>query len=158
ERFAGALTLMLRSCNIPARVVIGFRGAENQGDGVYVVRKNYAHSWVEALVPHDKDGLRDLPPDWLNLDPTPPSENAPARSFWFWRWLQQRWDSSDLLWRELVLGLNADSQAHFWNSVMSRRGPIPFLLRFFPVVAVLLVVFWLAEKVWRRVKRWRRAA
>ena len=51
ERYASGLTLMLRGCGIPARVVKGFRGAEHQADGVYVVRQSDAHAWVEALVP-----------------------------------------------------------------------------------------------------------
>src|SRR5205814_2284821 len=35
ERYASALTLMLRSQGIPCRVVKGFRGAESRGDGTY---------------------------------------------------------------------------------------------------------------------------
>src|SRR5262249_52864770 len=43
ERYAAALTLMLRSQDIPARVVKGFRGADHLGDGAYVVRQSQAH-------------------------------------------------------------------------------------------------------------------
>ena len=36
ERFASALALMLRSQGVPSRVVVGFRGAADQGNGVYM--------------------------------------------------------------------------------------------------------------------------
>ncbi len=63
EYFATALTLMLRSQGIPARLATGFLGGElNPFDGLYVVRQLNAHAWVEAH-------FDDL--GWLVLDPTP---------------------------------------------------------------------------------------
>ena len=78
EYFASALTLMLRSQGIPARMVVGFKGGEwNSLGGYYQVRQLHAHSWVEAFV-------ENLPPTsgmqtnagWLRLDPTPGSNEA----------------------------------------------------------------------------------
>ena len=57
QRFATALTLMLRSQGIPAQMVIGYHGCEGRGDGWYDVREDQAHAWVEALVPAPGDGL-----------------------------------------------------------------------------------------------------
>src|SRR5207248_10075954 len=55
--FATALTLMLRSQGIPARVVLGYQGAEDQGEGLYYVRQSHAHSWVEAMIQRtERDG------------------------------------------------------------------------------------------------------
>ena len=51
EYFAGALALMLRSRNIPARVVVGYVGGElNTMGNFYQIRKKDAHAWVEAYI------------------------------------------------------------------------------------------------------------
>ena len=52
--FASAMTLMLRSQGIPARMVVGFHGGEfNQRDQSYIVRAWHAHSWVCLLYTSD---------------------------------------------------------------------------------------------------------
>jgi transglutaminase-like putative cysteine protease len=77
EYFATALTMMLRSQGIPARLVVGYKCDEfNQLGGFYQVRQLHAHTWVEVFLPRDK-----LPPPmqndtsvagaWMRLDPTP---------------------------------------------------------------------------------------
>jgi transglutaminase-like putative cysteine protease len=76
ERYAAALALMLRSQGIPTLYVLGFRGCEHLGDGKYVVRQEYAHAWVEALVPirdetEDPEEPRTRVYHWISLDPTP---------------------------------------------------------------------------------------
>lgn len=74
ERYAGALVLMLRSQNIPAVYVLGFKGCEPIEDGKYVVKQEHAHAWVEALVPvpgqTGNDPFR-FTYHWRTLDPTP---------------------------------------------------------------------------------------
>ncbi|WP_250846917.1 DUF3488 and transglutaminase-like domain-containing protein [Aquisphaera insulae] len=71
EYFASALTLLLRSVGIPARVVNGFKGGDwNEITKMMSVRQKHAHSWVEALIEeHPIDA-----PLWLTLDPTPGTE------------------------------------------------------------------------------------
>ncbi len=69
--FASALALMLRSQNIPARVVIGYRGNDwDEERKVHVVRQEHAHAWVEAWLPRTDAGGRRVE-GWLTLDPTP---------------------------------------------------------------------------------------
>jgi protein-glutamine gamma-glutamyltransferase len=74
--FASALTLLLRSIDIPARMVNGFKGGDwNDLARVLTVRQKHAHSWVEALmgaVPSEERPRR--APVWLTLDPTPAFE------------------------------------------------------------------------------------
>jgi transglutaminase-like putative cysteine protease len=68
EYFASALTLMLRSIDIPARMVNGFKGGDwNNMTRTMNVRQKHAHSWVEAYVGNDELDL----PIWITLDPTP---------------------------------------------------------------------------------------
>jgi protein-glutamine gamma-glutamyltransferase len=98
EYFATALTLMLRSQGIPARMVSGFkcdRDAWNSAGGYYQVRQLHAHTWVEVYLRESelpekmkhaegywstevrsrKQGsteMRDWKQGgWLRLDPTP---------------------------------------------------------------------------------------
>jgi protein-glutamine gamma-glutamyltransferase len=71
--FASALTLLLRSIDIPARMINGFKGADyNDLSGLLTVREKHAHSWVEALV-DEQIGAQEArrSPVWLTLDPTP---------------------------------------------------------------------------------------
>jgi transglutaminase-like putative cysteine protease len=71
EYFASALALLLRSIDIPTRMVNGFKGGDwNQITQTMNVRQKHAHSWVEAYIgagPEDR-------PIWITLDPTPGEE------------------------------------------------------------------------------------
>ncbi len=51
EYFASALALLLRSIDIPARMVNGFKGGDwNDITQTMNVRQKHAHSWVEAYI------------------------------------------------------------------------------------------------------------
>jgi hypothetical protein len=108
QRYASALTLMLRTQKIPAQVVLGFRGAEHQGDGTYAVRHSQAHAWVEALV-WRRGPTGKWEQYWLTLDPTPAGEAVDATGTIAWyREVTGRVDS---FWRNFVLDFHADKQA-----------------------------------------------
>jgi len=63
EYFASAMAVMLRTLQIPARVVNGFRTGEfNDVTAQYLIRGSDAHSWVEVYFP----GY-----GWIGFDPTP---------------------------------------------------------------------------------------
>ena len=71
EYFASALALLLRSIDIPARIVNGFKGGDwNTLTQSMNVRQKHAHSWVEAYVGEDHSGS----PIWITLDATPVSD------------------------------------------------------------------------------------
>jgi transglutaminase-like putative cysteine protease len=68
EYFASALALLLRSIDIPSRVVNGFKGGDwNELTQSMNVRQKHAHSWVEAYIGQDSQNQ----PIWITLDPTP---------------------------------------------------------------------------------------
>jgi protein-glutamine gamma-glutamyltransferase len=78
EYFASALALMLRSINIPSRVVNGFKGGDwsDLTESLFV-RQKHAHSWVEAFVgtgPIYAGAKNETAPIWVTLDPTPALE------------------------------------------------------------------------------------
>ena len=55
EYFATAMVLMLRTLEIPARIVNGFQmGEYNELNDMYIVRESDAHSWVEACFPRTR--------------------------------------------------------------------------------------------------------
>jgi hypothetical protein len=120
DHYASALTLMLRSRGIPARIVKGFRGAEYQGEGMYVVRNNQAHSWVEALMPPPRAGAS---AEWLILDPTPADAELATT-------LERLQRGGQALWRDLILGYTAGDQAELWDRLTSSEflgGAAPWL-------------------------------
>lgn len=114
--FAAALTLMLRSQGIPARIVNGYKGGDwNELGEYYVVRQLHAHAWVEAWLRR-----RDLPPEyhnvnsyqsggWLMLDPTPAADDRHYESAW--PGLREFQDYLQHLWGHYVLGMNENRQS-----------------------------------------------
>jgi hypothetical protein len=74
EYFASALALLLRSINVQARVVNGFKGGDwNELTSTLNVRQKHAHSWVEAYAGIVRDGPN-RGPRWITLDPTPANQ------------------------------------------------------------------------------------
>jgi hypothetical protein len=70
EYFASAMTVMLRSIGVPARLATGFEsGAYSRLTGQWVMRASDAHAWVEAWLPGR---------GWTTFDPTRPTANAAA--------------------------------------------------------------------------------
>jgi transglutaminase-like putative cysteine protease len=122
EYFATALTLMLRSQNISARMVVGYKCDElNELGQFYQVRQSHAHTWVEAYLPFDQ-----IPPEllhgqgywpwesaggWLRLDPTPAGA-AEARGTFavLMERLKKGVDRLETLWSNYVLEMERERQ------------------------------------------------
>lgn len=94
EYFASAAALMLQAVGVPARVVNGYKGYEqNSVSGQYEVKQKHAHAWLEAYI----DG------HWETLDPTPSAEREEAVSqtsqLSWWKDLGRTFNDK---WREFV--------------------------------------------------------
>src|SRR5262249_59042971 len=99
---AAGVALRRRSGGVPARVVLGFRGCQQVGDGRYEILPSQAHAWVEALVPRPgPDGAEQW--HWLALDPTPSSEAVPRPPFSLARWWELHKPDGLALWRDYVV-------------------------------------------------------
>ena len=99
EYFASAMAVMLRTLNIPSRVVNGFRTSEfNDLTGNYVIRASSAHSWVEAYFGDQ---------GWVSFDPTPAAA-LPEKTTWN-RFLLYV-DAASSFWREWVVNYDATHQ------------------------------------------------
>ena len=103
------MALMLRSLNIPSRIVTGyFGGDKNEYGGYFIVRQSNAHSWVEVLI-GDK---------WKTFDPTPAaSVSRPSITALFL-------DSLQLNWSRYVVGFSSTDQRD-----IIRGLSMPFRLR-----------------------------
>jgi len=127
EHYSSAMTFLLRAAKIPARVVVGYQGGEENPMGGYlIVRQSDAHAWVEAWI----DGR------WQRVDPT--SVVAPQRlvtgveSFVpqgqgvlppeglrimrrVGRFFQLGWDAANNSWNQWVLGFSHERQRGLWE-------------------------------------------
>ncbi len=115
QYFASALTMMLRSVNIPARIVVGYRTDEYSEIGqYYLARQNHAHAWVEALIQRDQLGSDRLvygQPEadqyWIRLDPTPGGGGANRTSA---GGVEQVFNLAKNIWEEYVVDMDARRQ------------------------------------------------
>jgi hypothetical protein len=115
EYFASALALMLRSLDIPSRLVNGFKGGDwNNLAGVLNVREKHAHSWVEVLLADEPEPVS-APPLWLTLDPTPSLERTESISHvgGLSPGFRQFTDFVRYLWTFYVVGFNFERQQRF---------------------------------------------
>ena len=102
--FAGALAVLCRAQNIPARVVSGFAPSEMSSDSEILIRDANAHAWVEVWVENW---------GWATVDATPADDrgdNAPT--------LLENW--GDLFGSKLEL-LSRWSAAH-WPALLGGAG------------------------------------
>ena len=102
EYFASALALMLRSVQIPARLVTGFKGADyHKNEGYYEVQQRHGHVWVEAWFDNQ----------WIVLDATPEARDEAVRNVaghaGFWKNARS---SIQSLWSTYVVSLSLNRQ------------------------------------------------
>jgi len=123
EYFASALAVMLRTIDIPSRLVTGFQGGVyNPLTGLYVIRASDAHSWVEAWFPGR---------GWVTFDPTPP-DPAHAANALFTK-LALYADAVETFWQEWVVSYDLGHQATLADRMeqASWRISLRWLDRFF---------------------------
>lgn len=120
EHYASAFAVLARAADIPARVVLGYQGAErNPISDYWIVRQANAHAWVEVWL----DG------GWRRVDPTAAVaperiENGVEQAFAdsprmagrLWRSnaalnrLVLSWDAFNAAWDRWVLAFGPESQ------------------------------------------------
>src|SRR5262249_28057633 len=113
---ATALALMLRTQGIPTRIVLGFRGSETDGDGIYDIRQSNAHSWVEALV-RRRTGAQTTW-HWITLDPTPTTEETESSAGTFANWWLYARESFATFYKNFIVEYDADQQDRARTSLL----------------------------------------
>jgi hypothetical protein len=100
EHFATAMTVMLRTLSIPARLATGFEsGTYNSISDLWVVRASDAHTWVEAWLP-DRG--------WVTFDPTPADPNP--GTFALFTKLGLYLDAAQTFWQDWVVSYDLRRQ------------------------------------------------
>jgi protein-glutamine gamma-glutamyltransferase len=110
EYYSTAMTVMLRTRGIAARVVNGFLPGEyNEAAGAYTVRQSDAHSWVEVYFPRTNS--------WVTFDPTPSAGRTSRVSTGLAAQLSKYSEALELMWFQYVVGYDKQEQHSLANSL-----------------------------------------
>jgi transglutaminase-like putative cysteine protease len=110
EYFSTAMTILLRTHGIAARVVNGFLPGEyNETAGAYTVRQSDAHSWVEVYFPETRA--------WVTFDPTPSAGRVEPVRTGITAQLQKYAEALELLWFQYVVGYDKQEQRSLATSL-----------------------------------------
>jgi transglutaminase-like putative cysteine protease len=133
EYFATAMVIMLRTLDIPARIVNGFQmGEYNNLNDMYTVRESDAHSWVEAYFPRTES--------WIEFDPTPSAGINDYSQGGLLARLRKYADAMEVFWLDYIVTLDSDEQASIMVDLQHR------LLS----VKDRLLVYYFSAKLWTR--------
>jgi hypothetical protein len=133
EYFATAMVIMLRTLEIPARIVNGFQMGElNDLNAMYTVRESDAHSWVEAYFPRTES--------WIEFDPTPSAGINDYSQGGLLARLRKYADAMEVFWLDYIVTLDSDEQASIMVDLQQRLLSIKDRL----------VVYYLGAKQWTR--------
>jgi transglutaminase-like putative cysteine protease len=116
EYFSTAMTVMLRTRGIAARVVNGFqRGEYNSAADAYTVRQSDAHSWVEVYFPETDS--------WVTFDPTPAAGRPGGGTATGLRaQLQKYSEALELFWIQYVVSYDRQEQRSLAQSLRGSLG------------------------------------
>jgi transglutaminase-like putative cysteine protease len=117
--YASALAALLRSADVPARVVSGYRGGQlvkPLGGADYLeLRQSDAHAWVDVWL--NGSGWQRVDPTlWIastaqnDLPQQRPSALRSESELAWWQWIQRQWWGLDLVWTRWWLGFDQSSQ------------------------------------------------
>jgi transglutaminase-like putative cysteine protease len=104
EYFAAAMAVMLRTLNVPSRLVNGFQtGSYNRIGKDFVVRARDAHSWVEVYF----TGY-----GWIPFDPTPADPHPVLPGEW-----DDYVDTAALFWNEWIINYDFSHQVQLAREI-----------------------------------------
>ena len=113
EYFSTAMAVMLRTRNIPSRVVNGFLPGEyNDAADAYTVRQSDAHSWVEVYFPESRS--------WVTFDPTPMAGRMEPVRTGFVAQVGKYAAALELMWFQYVVGYDKQEQRSLATSLQNR--------------------------------------
>lgn len=127
EHYASAMALLARAAGIPARVVIGYQGAEHNPIGDYwIVRQAHAHAWVELQLDgawERVDPTAAIAPERVQQGMTDALARATGRNPRLWRSSRLlgrvvlSWDAVNAAWDRWVLAFGPETQAQLLRSL-----------------------------------------
>ena len=121
EHYAAVFVFLMRAAGVPARVVTGYQGGEeNPLEDYFIIRQSSAHAWAEVWIENDgwtrMDPTAAVSPDRINigiqgavtergrLPDILTSENDLINA------LRYQWDSFNQQWNEWVVGFDLAKQ------------------------------------------------
>lgn len=132
EYFATAMAIMLRTLEIPSRIVNGFQmGEYNDLNDMYTVRESDAHSWVEAYFPKTES--------WIEFDPTPSAGINDYSQGGLLARLRRYADAMEVFWLDYIVTLDSDEQASIMVDLQHRLLTVKDRLLIYYVDAKLWV-------------------
>jgi len=167
EYFSTAMTVLLRTHGIAARVVNGFLPGEyNEAAGAFTVRQSDAHSWVEVYFPESRS--------WVTFDPTPPAGRTEPIRTGLSAQFKKYAEALELVWFQYVVGYDKQEQRSLATSIHNRvfdyasmasnilsmvRQKLPSDILSLALVALALILVVTTIFLITRVKRfgWKRA-
>ena len=167
EYFSTAMTIMLRTRGIAARVVNGFLPGEyNDAAGAFTVRQSDAHSWVEVYFPESSS--------WITFDPTPAAGRSEPLRSGITGQLEKYAEALELMWFQYVVGYDKQEQrslatslqnvlsrlSHLVANAFARAAQIlPGDVRGLAAIGITLAVAFILFLLGRRIRHfgWRRA-
>jgi transglutaminase-like putative cysteine protease len=162
EHYASAFTILLRSADIPARVVTGYQGGElNSFGDYYIVRQSDAHAWTEVWF--EDEG-------WVRVDPITAvaperialgidgaaidrqTARAGVRSLALARQLMQAWDTANTYWERWVVGYSFQLQRALIERLGFERPSLANLLAA-TIIAMIVLMLGLSVYLTARFRR-----
>ena len=115
EHFASAMAVMLRASGVPARLATGFQsGVYNDLTGLWLIRAQDAHAWVEAWITGH---------GWTTFDPTPPH---PRSKFMAASRLSLWADAAEGLWEQWIVGYDPKQQGSLLDRMQQSASHFGF--------------------------------
>lgn len=176
EHYASAFTIIMRSLNIPSRVVVGYQGGSRVNDGQFIeVRYSDAHAWSEVWV----DG------QWRRVDPTatisPERVNLGMEAFMeLWdsgllgsndtglalenllnptgasKWLKQigdSWKSASYQWNKWIVNYDFNAQRQLLKKLgMNHHNSVTTLVSIMSIGGITLLLFYFWQLVPKKVE------
>jgi len=114
EHFASAMAVLLRTVGIPSRLATGFQsGVYNDLTGLWLIRAQDAHAWVEAWIPGH---------GWCTFDPTPPDTHSGFAASRLSLWA----DAAEGLWEEWIVGYDPNRQGSLMDRLQQKASRFGF--------------------------------
>ena len=124
EHYASAFSVMMRSVNIPTRIVLGYHGGElNPMGGHLIVRQSDAHAWTEIWLEgigwHRVDPTAAVAPERIEMSASDAAFDGIGEAWGFAapsRLLHQMtltWDALNAKWNDWILGYGPETQNSF---------------------------------------------
>lgn len=165
EHYASAFVFMARAAGIPARVVVGYQGGEqNPFEDYLLVHEFDAHAWAEVWYPGQgwqrvdptsavapervESSINDVLADEISERTTIPFINL--REIPALRWMRLRWDSVNYSWTKWVLNYDTELQMQVledWLGQVSAWRIGLFVLLSGGLIMLLVALSLLRQKV-----------